>query len=504
MSDDSKTILFCADFADYPFMQAAAAQLADRFELYVGGRSGLSDKAGSTLAADCYFDWQKYQRIEDFESDIDPTAVAGPAYEQAYALARRRFRRSLDRVFLVPLPALQEERYFYALVLALEAFVRPRAERMVVSFAHNPHFPWHIVFYHVCRELNVPVVIFKQTQVPDAMLLDSAIECREHGWLAPSRHISADQACADAMQVSPRMLQSIDINIRSENEAYKRLGVLDTLALLKRYFRRRHANSRAHYFRRSWGSLFRLALVRQRERLANLAYLDRYAARALPEGPFVYFALHYQPERTTVPEADLYYDQISAIRMLASVLPEGWHIVVKEHPRQLGDRKPDLRSLHYGRQWLYDALGRIPNAVLLHPFVASSEAVARARLTASCNGSAVFEGLQKGVAGLTFVHTWHSPCASGPCIADHPDLRALVNELVTKSPDQVVSEFRTFLESYACMWFDGANDGATADKSDRHSRQALIDNVALELGYWAAHRDAIPTGPSRSLGYTAP
>lgn len=46
---------------------------------------------------------------------------------------------------------------------------------------------------------------------------------------------------------------------------------------------------------------------------------------------FVYFALHYEPERTTVPDGRLFGFQLYAIRMLAEALPVGWRIYVKEH-----------------------------------------------------------------------------------------------------------------------------------------------------------------------------
>lgn len=489
-----RTLLFCADFADYPFMQEAAGQLVDRFDLIVGGRSGLDPRIEPRLPQETYFDWQKYQRLSGFETEVPPTLVVGHGEETEYALAHRRFTRALDRVFLEPLTAMEAERYFYALVAAFETYLLPRAERMVVSFAHNPHFPWHLVFYHVCRRLHVPVIIFKQTQVPDAMLLDSAVACRQSGWLRPSVPISRTLARAEATVVSPRLKESIDINVRSERDAYRSLGPFPILRLMRRYYRRRLAYARNHYFRLHWRTLIRFALRRQRARVADLAYLDQRALRVPPTGDFAYFALHYQPERTTVPEAGFYFDQIRAVRRLAAALPTGWILAVKEHPRQLGDRKPDLRSLHYDRRWLYDAIERIPNAVLVHPFTPSATLVSYARLTASCNGSAIFEGLQHGVPGFTFVHTWHSPCASGPCATDHADLARLVERLAAKSVEEVSADFDRFLESCAQYWFEGANDGVTAEKSMHSDRGALVANVARELAHWAERRSEIPTG----------
>ena len=51
----------------------------------------------------------------------------------------------------------------------------------------------------------------------------------------------------------------------------------------------------------------------------------------------VYF-LHHQPEMNTVPEAGLYCDQLQVIKKLASSLPAGIKLVVKEHPSTFSKR----------------------------------------------------------------------------------------------------------------------------------------------------------------------
>jgi hypothetical protein len=46
---------------------------------------------------------------------------------------------------------------------------------------------------------------------------------------------------------------------------------------------------------------------------------------------FIFF-LHYQPERSTLPEGDEFVDQFYAISVLSRLLPKGMKLVVKEHP----------------------------------------------------------------------------------------------------------------------------------------------------------------------------
>jgi len=60
-----------------------------------------------------------------------------------------------------------------------------------------------------------------------------------------------------------------------------------------------------------------------------------YAKNAIEpnfDQPFVYMALHFQPEATTVPMGGVFADQILAARLLNATLPDTVLIYVKEHP----------------------------------------------------------------------------------------------------------------------------------------------------------------------------
>ena len=52
------------------------------------------------------------------------------------------------------------------------------------------------------------------------------------------------------------------------------------------------------------------------------------------EKDFVYFALHFEPERTTTPDGDYFHDQFLALVTLRKIVPMDVLIYVKEHPSQ--------------------------------------------------------------------------------------------------------------------------------------------------------------------------
>ena len=61
---------------------------------------------------------------------------------------------------------------------------------------------------------------------------------------------------------------------------------------------------------------------------------------------FIYFALHFQPERSTMPEGGIFSDQFKAIKVLSKAVDNQTLIYVKEHPRQI-DLYPDLRRFNF-------------------------------------------------------------------------------------------------------------------------------------------------------------
>ena len=71
--------------------------------------------------------------------------------------------------------------------------------------------------------------------------------------------------------------------------------------------------------------------------------------RDLPQR-FVLLPLHHQPEATTLVNGIWYSNQISLVEQLSKSLPLGYELVVKEHPRSIGQRPiwqyKHIRGLH--------------------------------------------------------------------------------------------------------------------------------------------------------------
>jgi len=81
--------------------------------------------------------------------------------------------------------------------------------------------------------------------------------------------------------------------------------------------------------------------------------------------PFVYFPLHFQPERSTLVATAFYNNQIEVISHIARSLPVEFKLLVKEHPMQA---RNGWREVSY-----YKTLLNMPNVILIHPSVSNEE-----------------------------------------------------------------------------------------------------------------------------------
>lgn len=124
--------------------------------------------------------------------------------------------------------------------------------------------------------------------------------------------------------------------------------------------------------------------------------------------PFVYVALHFQPELSTSPEGSVFVDQFLMVNLLSKAVPEGWLVYVKEHPVQftpLWGSNKSARSLDF-----YSDLASLRNVRLVPLDTAPFELTDNARAVASISGTSCWEAVMRGTPALVFGHTWYNGC----------------------------------------------------------------------------------------------
>ncbi|HTU65150.1 MAG TPA: hypothetical protein VMF52_04330 [Steroidobacteraceae bacterium] len=153
------------------------------------------------------------------------------------------------------------------------------------------------------------------------------------------------------------------------------------------------------------GLPIRLASIGLKRRLVR-SY-EKVAVSTLPDGPFVIFFMHYQPERSSLPEGLFYTQQWLALRLIAGLLPPGWKLLVREHPSMwLLPLDITVRPADY-----YEQIAALPNTQVSSMDLDTFELIDRSAVVSTLTGSVGFQALLRQKPAIVF---------GLPAYKDHP------------------------------------------------------------------------------------
>ncbi|WP_167341845.1 hypothetical protein [Nonlabens sp. SY33080] len=154
----------------------------------------------------------------------------------------------------------------------------------------------------------------------------------------------------------------------------------------------------------SWKHELKLALrdprkflVLDKKRFLYKYYMQNSEEIKKSEKYFVFF-LHYQPERTSLPEAYCYSQQLFIVREVAMNLPENYILAVKEHPSTFtGVYDPRYRNRDF-----YDSILKLRNVKFLSLNTNSFDIIDNATGVITITGTVGIESLLRGKPVYTF------------------------------------------------------------------------------------------------------
>lgn len=217
-----------------------------------------------------------------------------------------------DRTARVPLSNSLKVALIIDYVIACQTHLEAKMPDILVYMA-TPHDITRWVFARVAEELGVRVQYFQET-------------------LLPWRFALMEGICRDAVPVPPpTVTTSANETALAAAYAKRKQGSFDEA--FPKYERDRLNRNRGRYYN------FGRDLIRSWKRpdlMLNKALCYR-AYQSLAREPvdgdtYAIFFMHFQPERTTLPEGYGFAQQLAAIIALDDALPEGTKLYVKEHP----------------------------------------------------------------------------------------------------------------------------------------------------------------------------
>lgn len=139
---------------------------------------------------------------------------------------------------------------------------------------------------------------------------------------------------------------------------------------------------------------------------------------------YVYFPMHKEAELAQTLQATNWQDQRNTIRLIASLLPSGYRLLVREHRFNYGNRPTRF----------YKQLSKIPNVVPVDPFDSQFRYLSQADLVITENGSSGWEGLLLGKRVITLARNFYDGTGLGTKVLNTERLNAVILDVLAKTP----------------------------------------------------------------------
>jgi hypothetical protein len=356
-----------------------------------------------------------------------------------------------------------------------------------------PHSGHNYVIYSLCKYHQIPVVMTGLSPVPGTLFVID-------DWREPGREVQqryrelVEQTEASGTEsadvvLSPRFQRYFEFQTASSTDpvpyymksAPSELSTLLRAGLLSWHNDYRQA-LRGLVDRHMWVRLMRAAVTRmvkkprqKRNRRALHRIYDPKTSEPDLTQPYIYIPLHYQPELTTLPLAGAFVDQWLMVHMLASAVPEGVLLYVKEHAMQtIGERD----------EMFYQDLLSVPQVRLMPRTYNSFRLLDNAIAIATATGTAGWEGLFRGKPYLMFGNYLYQYAPGVFPVKTLDECRSALGQIMRQEGLPTIPQLRLFLKAIEDAAVVGDINfgirhvsGLTEQESIRNISTALVAHI---------------------------
>lgn len=194
--------------------------------------------------------------------------------------------------------------------------------------------------------------------------------------------------------------------------------------------------------------------------------------------PYVYLPLHQQPECSTSPMAGVFVDQVLMVQMIASCLPEGYFVYVKEHPMQDGQSR---------RLDLYRELASMANVKLVPKEQDTFSLTRNSVAVATATGTAAWEAFMSGKPALMFGYHYFQSAPGIHAVRNLEDCLSSVRAILAggegASPEERERFFRAIIPAAVKGCVDvSRNTGTLADGENTENLFRALTGRMRALG----------------------
>jgi hypothetical protein len=370
--------------------------------------------------------------------DMPPAAVDQSLLD-AMAPYESLVLKMMDRMDTGGSFLFQERVDFYHRLLCYWEAVLDRLSPQVAVFSSMPHLIYDYLLYLLCRRRGVATLMFDPISIPGTMLTLDSLEQGSRELRQRYQQLLAEgrkSTLSPAVQAYYEGLrQNYSQGMPSHMRGYLERRAMDKAATSwkSRLVKMVHPASIAQSARKasdylwapppanylkikgvpleeSWMGGRQWRRYRRERGRVKLELQRRYEKlTSVPDlrEPFIFLALHYQPEKTTSPQGGWFVHQELVSDLLIRNLPAGWRLYVKE---AVGQFAPYYRHDPSDRARFYQRLVSHPQVKLLPLGIPSFGLIDNCRAVATVTGTVGWEAVARGKPALIFGHAWYRGC----------------------------------------------------------------------------------------------
>lgn len=140
------------------------------------------------------------------------------------------------------------------------------------------------------------------------------------------------------------------------------------------------------------------------------AEYEKLAEKHVPmDVPFIFCALHYQPEQSTSPLGGYFVDQLLMVELLAESLRPGWRLYVKDHVSQYVSGYTRYGESFRSRRF-FERLAAMRGVSVISLTHDTFQLIDHSLAVATVTGTTGWEAVVRGRPALVFGHAWYRGC----------------------------------------------------------------------------------------------
>ena len=360
----------------------------------------------------------------------------------------------------------------------------------IVVFSESPHDIFSYILYAVCIENGISILRFVPTYIEGLTFLSSALHNPTPYLKKQYDHCLKESTINERYLISSRYLDKNRGTYESAmpyymNDIINKQSLVNYvsnfLGKIRRFIKNEMhlAYKKGTVYSIKYDNITKLDFLKYRFKgeLVKKSLEKKYHMLSKFVDltcPYIYVALHYQPEKTTAPEGDVFVDQWLMISMLSIMVPKDWKIYVKEHVSQFSSKL-------YGEQGrscvFYTKLSQMENVQLVKTEMSSFDLIDSSKAVATVTGTVGIESVIRSKPVLSFGYAWYELCHGVMPIKTSEDLKDAISKIENgfKVSNVKVNAFLYAIEDISLPCYVNIGNKRTVKVSEDQNISNLTD-----------------------------